>query len=365
MSASRSVVITTRLPPQVCGIGAYSWLAYQHRPNNLSPAEFFVMEGAAESRTLLGWDAIADFDGNPETLAQALDRAGPAHVLLHYAGRAYQRFGCPTWMPGVLAKWKAKFPNGRLSIFFHEAPGKLPRLSRQFLLGKIAARIIRRLAALADILVTNTENHVALLRELSGREDVHFLPVGSNIEPIANSAQPRLGTEFIIFGLPFGRWQTLQAFDAEIRDWAASGRLTALHLIGPEDEKFTVQANELMDRWPTPAIAVRHGILPNAEISRLFGRAQFALTNVTAETWSKSGAFMACAAMGCAPVIKTGEKHSVPLSYAIAAHEVQRISDVELASRAVSLKAWYYQNADWSVTAKRLAAFSESTEPVS
>jgi hypothetical protein len=365
MSASRSVVITTRLSPQVCGIGAYSWLAHQHRPNRLPPAEFLVMEGAAESRALLGWDAIADFNGNPKTLALALDRAGPANVLLHYAGRAYQRFGCPTWMPGVLAKWKAKFPDGRLTIFFHEAPGKLPRFSRQFLLGKIGARIIRQIVAVADILVTNTENHVAILRELSGREDIHFLPVGSNIEPVANSAQPRLGTEFIIFGLPFGRLQTLRIFEAEIRSWQASGRLTALHLIGPDDEKFTPQANELMERWPKPAVAVRHGALSDAEISRLFARAQFALTNVTPETWSKSTAFMACAAMGCAAIIKSGVRHTVPLSYAVAAHEVQRISDVELASRTVSLKAWYYQNADWSVTAKRLAALWETTESVS
>jgi len=365
MNASRSVVITTRLPPQVCGIGAYSWLAHQHRPNDLLPAEFFVMEGAAESRALLAWDAITDFNGNPKTLAQALDRAGPANVLLHYAGRAYQRFGCPTWMPGVLSKWKAKFPDGRLSIFFHEAPGKLPRLSRQFLLGKISARIIRQLAIVADNLVTNTESHVALLRKLSGREDIHLLPVGSNIEPVANSPQPRVGTEFIIFGLPFGRLQTLRTFEAEIRSWQANGRLTALHLIGPEDEKFTAQANELMAGWPKPAIAVRHGALPNAEISRLFARAQFALTNVTSETWSKSTAFMACAAMGCAAVIKTGETRPFPLSYAIVANEVQKISDVELASRTVSLKAWYYQNADWRVTAKRLAAFSETTEPAS
>ena len=365
MNLPRSVVITTRLPPQVCGIGAYSWLAHKHRPNDSPPAEFLVMEGAADSRALLGWDAITDFNGNPQTLAQALDRAGPANVLLHYASRAYQRFGCPTWMPGVLAKWKAKFPEGRLTIFFHEAPGKLPRLSRQFLLGKIGVRIIRQLATVADILVTNTENHVAILRELSGRADIHFLPVGSNIEPIANSAQPRLGTEFIIFGLPFGRLQTLRTFEAEIRSWQARGRLTALHLIGPEDEKFTPEANELMESWPKPAFVVRHGALPDAEISRLFARAQFALTNVTQETWSKSGAFMACAAMGCAAVTKTGETHSVPLSYAIAAQEVQKISDVELASRTVSLKAWYYQNADWSVTAKRLAALSVTTEPAS
>jgi hypothetical protein len=365
MSSPPAVVITTRLPPQICGIGIHSWLAHKHRPNDSSPAEFLVMEGAAESRALLGWDAITDFNGDPGKLGQALNRAGPASVLLHYAGRAYQRFGCPTWMPGVLSRWKKEFPHGRLTVFFHEIPGKLPRLSRHFLVGKIGARIVRQLAAVADVLATNTENHAAILRKLSGRDDIHVIPVGSNIEPVASSSQPRVKTEFIIFGLPFGRLQTLQWFDSEIRSWQRSRRLTALHLIGPEDEKFTAQANQLMDGWPKPAVAVRHGLLPDAEVSRWFARAQFALTNVTPGTWSKSGAFMACAATGCAAVMKTGETQFIPLSYAIAAREVENISDAELASRTVSLKAWYYQNADWDVTAKRLAALSQLKAPAS
>jgi hypothetical protein len=265
-------------------------------------------------------------------------------------------------MPGVLSRWKTRFPAGRLTVFFHEAPGKLPRLSRHFLLGKIGARIIRQLAAVADIVVTNTENHVAILRKLSGRDEIHCIPIGSNIEPVASSSQPRVETEFIVFGLPFGRWQTLQWFDAEIRGWQARGRLSTLHLIGPEDEKFTVLAKELTDGWPKPGVVVRHGLLPDAEVARLFARARFVLTNVTPETWSKSGAFMACAATGCAAVIKSGDTQTVPLSYAIAAKEVEKISDAELASRTVSLKAWYYQNADWDVTAKRLAALSQMKE---
>jgi hypothetical protein len=364
MSAPSAVVITTRLPPQICGVGAYSWLAHKHRPDDLSPADFVVMEGAAESRALLGWDAIDDFHGDPVKLGQALDRAGPANVLLHYAGRAYQRFGCPTWMPRVLSKWKAKFPEGRLTVFFHEAPGKLPRLSRHSLLGIIGRRIIRQLAGVADVLVTNTENHVAILRALSGRGKIHCIPIGSNIEPVSSSER-RVETEFIIFGLPFGRFQTLQWFDSEIRSWQRRGRLSALHLIGPEDKEFTPRANKLIAGWPKPAAAVRHGSLLDTEVSRLFARARFALTNVTPETWSKSGVFMACAATGCAAVIKSGEKQLVPLSHAIAAQEVEGISEAELASRTVSLKAWYYQKADWGVTAKRLAALVAGEERAS
>ncbi len=363
MSAPPAVIITPRLPPQICGIGAYSWLAHKHRPDDSSPAHFLVMDGAAESRALLGWDAISDFSGDSGKLGEALDRAGPANILLHYAGRAYQRFGCPIWMPGALGKWKAKFPNGHLTVFFHEIPGRMPRLSRHFILGKINSRIIRQLAALADELVTNTEHHAAMLRKLSGRDDIHCICVGSNIEPVASSPEPRIKTEFIVFGLPFGRLQTLRLFDAEIRRWQANRRLTALHLIGPEDEKFTAQANELIDAWPTPSSAVRHGLLPGPDVSRLFARAQFALNNVTAETWSKSGVFMACAATGCAAVLKVGATQFTPLSSAVLADEVEKLSDAELGSRTVSLKAWYYQNADWVVTAARLTALSEPKEP--
>lgn len=365
MSPRPLVIVTTRLPPQTCGIGAYSWLAHNHRPDGSSPAHFLVVEGAAESRALLGGNAITDFDGDPGKLGQALDRAGSTNVLLHYAGRAYQRLGCPTWMPGVLKKWKAKFPDGRLTIFFHEMPGKLPLLSRHFLLGKISARIIGQLAAIADVLVTNTENHVAILRTLSGRNNIHCLPIGSNIEPVASSSQARVPTEFIVFGLPFGRWQTLQLFDSEICGWQKSGRLTTLHLVGPDDEKFSGQANQLIGGWPNPGAAMRHGFLPDAEVARLLARSQFALTNVTPETWSKSGVFMACAATGCAAVIKSGDAQSVPLSHAIAAGEVDKISEAERASRTGSLKVWYYENADWSVTARKLAALSEPAEAAS
>jgi hypothetical protein len=365
MSPRPLVIVTTRLLPQTCGIGAYSWLAHQHRPDGSSPAHFLVMEGAAESRALLGQSAITDFDGDPGKLGQALDQAGSANVLLHYAGRAYQRLGCPTWMPGVLAKWKAKFPEGHLTVFFHELPGKLPLLSRHFFPGKIGARIIRQLATVANVLITNTENHVAILRKLSGRDQITCLPIWSNIEPVASPSQARGPTEFVVFGLPFGRWQTLQLFDPEIRAWQRSGRLRKLHLVGPDDEKFSSQANELIGGWPKPDAAVRHGFLPDAEVARLFARSEFALTNVTPENWSKSGVFMACAATGCAPVIKSGDAQSVPLCYAIAAGEVDKISEAERAGRTGSLKVWYYENADWQVTVKQLTALSEPVEAAS
>ena len=188
------------------------------------------------------------------------------------------------WLPEVLAKWKAKYPAGRLLIFFHELPGKFPIASRHYWINLCNRRIIRKLARLADVIVTNTSDHATKIMKISGRADVHLAPVGSNILAPDNLSQQRVRTEFVIFGLPFSRWQTLQMFDAEIRSWQRDGCLTKLHLVGPRDEKFDLRSEELIAAWPDPHVVIRHGILPSLEVSKLLAGAQFALTNATSQT---------------------------------------------------------------------------------
>src|ERR1700740_969022 len=97
--------ITTRLPPQICGIGTYSWLLHCHWPADHSRTRFLVVEGAQESAAILGHNTISEFNSKPRKLSRELDRIGPVNLLLHFAGRAYQRYGCPTWFPTVLQAW--------------------------------------------------------------------------------------------------------------------------------------------------------------------------------------------------------------------------------------------------------------------
>jgi hypothetical protein len=355
MNTRPIIIVTTRLPPQVCGIGTYSWLLYRHWPNQDSEVHFLAIDGAAESIAALGHGGISDFDATPGKLARQLDRFGPANVLLHYAGRAYHRYGCPTWMPAVLAKWKAKFPAGHLLIFFHELPGNFPVISRYFWINLCSWWVSRKLARLADAIATNTAEHVDKIEKISGRRNAQLVPVPSNIEPANDFAEKKERTEFVIFGLPFGRWQTLQMFDSEIRSWQKSGRLTKLHLIGPPDDKFDMRSEHLIETWPKPNVVVRHGFLPAAQVSRLLARVQFGLTSATAGNWSKSATFMACAAHNCAVIGKL-RSDSQPLCFTISPEEVSTISDVDLTERTRRLKEWYRENADWGVVAKKISA---------
>jgi hypothetical protein len=256
------VTITTRLPPAACGIGTYSWLLRRHWPYATGAAHFLVMDSAAEAAA--EGDRVVEFGGDGAALRGELERIGEADVLLHYAGRAYQRYGCPIWLPGAIAHWKRKFPRGRLMLIVHEMPGRLPMRSRHFWLGLVNSGIVRRLARLADALVTNTAHHAAELRRITGREHVEVLPVGSNVGGGSGAQPPRSGAEFVIFGLPFGRMQTLQKFQPYLRRW----KLEKLHILGPADYEFTPQADELLSALPAATEVVRHGALPAEDVAQ-------------------------------------------------------------------------------------------------
>ena len=357
MMGNPPAVISTRLAPGECGIGAHSLLLRKHWPGAERPVDFIVMAGASGEAMVAPQDRVAEFGGDPARLARELERLGGGDVILHYAGRAYQRLGFPYWMPGVFRRWKQKHPNARLLVLFHEVPGgDLPITSRHFWLGRLNRWVVRQLATIADVLVTNTEAHVRELGTISGRADVHVLPIGSNIELAGADANARVATDFVIFGLPFGRLQVVQTFHARVREWHAARKLTRLHVIGPAGDKFSLEADQLMRAWPESLEVVRHGMLPSADVSTLLQQSRFALTNVTAATCSKSGAFMACATHGCAVVINDPAPSSAPLSFAIGAGEVQSIAEDEIDRRTAALAAWAAENVDWRVIATRMAA---------
>jgi hypothetical protein len=354
MSALPFVIITTQLPPNICGVGTYSWLLHEHWPGGTIGAQFLVVKGAAASARTLAHPAIAEFNSKPGTLARELKRIGAADVLLHYAGRAYHRYGCPWWLPSVLGKWKKNFPSARLMILFHELPGHWPITSRHYWIDMCNGRVISKLSMLADVIITNTSDHAKKLNQIPGGADIHWFPVPSNIPAPKNVSAKRLRSEFVIFGLPFGRWQTLQMFDTEIRSWRESGHLTKLHLIGPRDEKIDVHANQWIQSWPDPGIVTRHGMLPAADVSRLLNRAQFGLANASVENWSKSAVFMAFASHGCSVVTKI-TPDAAPLCFTVTPPEVAALDDVDLNKRAQALQEWYWTHADWDVVAKKIS----------
>jgi hypothetical protein len=243
-----------------------------------------------------------------------------------------------------------------LLIFFHELPSdNFTITSRYFWIDMCNWRVIRKLAGFADVIVTNTAEHATKLQKISGRTDIHLIPVGSNIERVGDSSEQRARTDFAIFGLPFGRLQTLQMFNHEVRSWEGNGHLRKLHLIGPRDKKFDARSEQLIATWRNPGVIVRHGLLSSAEVSRLLSQVRFGLAIATTGNWSKSTVFMAYAAHGCA-IISKAKSESAPLCFTIAPNELGTISDLDLLARTRALRKWYDENAAWSAIATEVAA---------
>ena len=362
MRARPLVIITTQLPPAACGIGTYSWLLRRHWPDQSQPVEFLVQANTAGANTTEAGDRITSFDGSGARLRSELERIGPADVLLHYAARGYQRFGCPVWLPGAVASWKAKFPAGRLMLFAHEMPAPFPITSHHYWLARVNSWIVRRLARVSDLLVTNSERHAQQLRQISGRQDVYLTLIPSNIEPGAVPLSARAATEFLVFGLEFGRLQTLQFFASHIPRWHAAGLLKKLHLAGPAKGEFAQRAEQLIASWPRTLLVERHGPLQSPAASSLLRRVGFVLTNVSLETWSKSGVFTACAANEAPVVISSARPETIPLCYSISAEEVGSLTREEINPRARSLAEWYRANADWPVIARQIAELWQTRE---
>lgn len=354
MQTQALLIITTRLPPEICGIGTFSWLLDRHWAGDTSQHRFLVMEDADRSAATSGPGKIRQFSGDWAALGHALDEAGSADVLLHYAGRGYHRYGCPIGLPGVLQQWKRKFPTGRLFIFFHELPARLPVFSKHYWLNLCNRRLVRKLANLANLVITNTQEHVRTLEKLSGHRNIPCLPVPSNIENVGTGRQQQVRTEFVIFGLPYGRWQTLQAFDGEIRSWQQSGTLTRLHLIGPTDAKFDLRSEALLKSHSQPKVVNRHGQIPPEQISTLLSKVQFALTTADELTWNKSTTFMAFLAHGCVVVTKSKSAIS-PLSYCVTPDEVQTLSAGQIEAKSRAGREWYETNADWKILTARVS----------
>jgi len=360
------LVITTRLPPAVCGIGTFSWLLHRHWPENDRDVRFLVVDGAANSTAELKLAGISEFDGQPVKLSTILDEIGAGDLLLHYAGRAYHRYGCPFWLPIVLENWKRKFSASRIVIFFHELPGNnFPITSRFFWIDQCNRRVVRRLARLADAVATNTREHARMLERISNGKDVRVVPVGSNIEPGSEPVGPKKKTEAAIFGLPFGRWQTLDLFGRVLREWQTNGRLTKLHLIGQTDNKFDQRSERLIENLPRPESVIRHGFLSAEEVSSLLGQVQLGLTNATVENWSKSTTFMAYAAHGCV-IVGNLKGETAPLKFTVLPEEVSSLSEADLNARGTMLRQWYHENASWkSIAAQFKPLFAGTAESVS
>ena len=349
--------IEPRLPPAVCGTSGFGWQLSQHWPDATKKFTHLTVDGAEASRRHFGRQEIFETGQSASRLFARLQEHPGAGVIVQYSSRGYHRYGIPIWLARGLGKWRRANAASRMLVFFHEVPQPLPLLTRHGILERINRAIIRRLCRYADVIATNTGEHAERLGEITGRREVPCLPIPSNIPAPGNvdaSFAGRAAGDFAVFGLPLTLLLTLQHFAAELAEWREAGVLERLHLIGPPDEKFSRQTDALLAGILPAEAIVRHGALDAAQVSEVFSRAGFFLTQSNEGNFSKSGTFAAFASHACAVVSKM-RTHGEPFAHLVQPSEVvpalQRKDFAEFERRARALREWYLRESDWPAVA--------------
>ena len=296
------ITISTPLPPNTCGIGNYTAMLRHYWPEDRTQIIHLVPRGASASREYLGIDEIYEFQLTSSSLIAQLNRFPEADILLMYAGRGYNRFGCPYWLPLALQKWRRKQPERVLLVMFHELWASLPPWKKHFLTETLNQQIAKQLASLANVVGCFTPQQSVRLKALAPNVEISLIPVGTNILPtlaVDPSFANRAPKQFLIFGLQYTRILTISALADSVKKLYEDGRLEQLHLIGPIQAKWDSKEKEIIRRILPSHVVNYHGVLPAEKVSELLRHVGFCLLSQPPENLTKSGSFMAFASHGC------------------------------------------------------------------
>lgn len=296
----RVLLVSTPLPPAICGIGCYTSMLAKAWPGQ-DETVHLVNSGASVSSTVPGVSRIVEFGWSAASLERALAAADGDCAVVQYAARGYSHSGVPWWMWLGLRRWKRASPERRLTVYFHELWADVALTHRRGILERASRWLARQLAELADVVMTNTDNHKQRLQDLLPHLDVKTIPVGTNILPPEEVPlfSERARGSFVVFGRAFGRLQALESMAAHLGKWHDRGVLRILHVVGPLEDRWERQESMLLKKCLPPAAVMRHGALPGEQVSRLLASTRFALLGQPPQSLMKSTTFMAYASHGC------------------------------------------------------------------
>jgi len=340
------ISIEPRLPPAICGTSAFSWQLSSFWNNRLSQCSHIVVDGAIVSRVYLNYEDINECGESARNLFKHLPVHEDVALLLHYASRGFSKYGTPFWLLLALQKWRKSHPDNLFLTFFHEVSPRLPLRTHHGLICAVDRYLVRRLCQMSSSIMTNSKHHSEMLTQISGINDVQWIPVTSNIRPLNNSpsCEHPLEGHFLVFGRSNTIKSTLDLFADYLKLWSANNKLVCLHCVGPVEDHLIRYYSEYHALGSGLNI-IWHGDIEETEVSRLLSRASFCLSCVTPQTFSKSGTFMALAAHGCS-VVTHSRSDTAPLAFTVDAEELMSLDRNIITLRAAMLQKWYNKSAN-------------------
>jgi hypothetical protein len=228
-------------------------------------------------------------------LEEALARAEPAAVLLHYANYGYQRRGCPFWLLRALRRWRRGGPGRRLVTVFHEVYATGPPWRSSFWTQPLQKGIAAGTARASDALVTSLDLWVHRIGSAAAPEKTAVTPVFSTVgEPAAVPSLAARAPRLVLFG---GRGARGRAY-GELGDaLSAACRALGVHEIADVGPPLDTPRDE------AGGVPVRRfGVLPAAEAGALLLESRAGFVAYPPFFLPKSTIFAAYCAHGVLPV---------------------------------------------------------------
>jgi hypothetical protein len=307
--------LVPRLPPARDGIGDHSLrLAERLRDLHNINTSFLVCDpnwtGSAEVN---GFRVIKLEERTPHAFAQAMHEHFVASVsrglsiLLHFAPYAYQSRGFPLWLLRSLEVWKKQYSAPLMTMFHELEPGWGKPWSSTFWLHPLQRQLIRNLAKLSDIRLTNTAYYGEKLGIGKGRR-VELTPTFSSIaEPVVNPVGHERANQILVFGRP---WQRQLAYKegAEALEYAC-------RIIGAQkviDIGAPIANHTVREISGVPIVEC--GSLPSAEVSLWMHSSLASFVYYPEALLTKSSVYAASCAHGTVPFVAYAGPASLRIS---------------------------------------------------
>jgi len=365
--------LVPRTYPVIDGIGDYALNLARHvRTYAGTPASFLIGDPA--------WEGPEGHDGfglkklsarTAGDLTAALEASGTKSLVVHYVTYGYHPRGVPVWFRNGLDQWlKGQAERPRVVTVFHELWSSGPPWRSEFYFGWMQRRLVRRMLHVSSRAVTSTLRMQRLLDGVrAGMTDL--LPIPSNF-PLDSSPPARTpsasGLRLILFGQTAQRLHSAKAHLPLIRSLQQAGRLAVLHVVGKGAAGGTTASEDvafLREAAPGVALQVAGNVTLEEAVVK-FRESDLFLSFYPASLACKSTALMSALACGCAAVLPD-EADSAPL--VVGQHFLSCDGSPASVERLLSAlgnggaerighaaAAWYRQNADWPIVARRFSA---------
>jgi hypothetical protein len=218
-------------------------------------------------------------------------------VVLQMSGYGFSRRGAPLWLLREMEIRRHEIK--RFGVFFHELYSFGPPWKSAFWLSPVQRHVVRRMAEMSDLWMTNREGSAQWLRQYVGDIPHAVLPIFSTVGELQSLPAARK-SHLVVFGSAGLRTATYRAAGRELFQWAGQQSLE-IHDIGSP-----VTDTQVMDALTTNGV-IQHGRLEAGNISDLMRDARFGVIAYPVAYIAKSSVFAAYCAHGLCPVVLSKE----------------------------------------------------------